>query len=200
VRALAAFAAALLVAAAAVAQTPAPTRSAVPKPKGTPKKGGVVPKPNFSGDWVLDPQASKGVSKAMKGAELHVRQTGDHIWVEPIGGVKGRLLSEEIVADGRSYEKVLGARQKGTVQAAWGKDGELWIEAAVGDPENSNGGRQRMIWRLRDGGQTWTRQTRTLQSDGTARDTFLVFRKRAPGAVPSPSPSPSAPTAPRGNR
>jgi photosystem II stability/assembly factor-like uncharacterized protein len=35
-----------------------------------------------------------------------------------------------------------------------------------------------MIWRLQDGGKTWTRQTRTIQVDG-ARDTFLVFRKRA---------------------
>jgi hypothetical protein len=193
VRTSAVFAAALLVAAAGAAQTPAPAPTAAPKPKAAktpaPKKS-AAPHPNFSGDWVLDPQASKGVSQAMRGAVIHVRQTGDHIWVEPIGG-KGRLLAEEIVADGRSYEKVLGSRQKGTVQAAWGKDGELWIEAAVGDAENPNGGRQRMIWRLRDGGQTWTRQTRTLQSDGTVRDTFLVFRRRAAGPTPSPAPSPA---------
>ena len=192
-RATSVFAAALLLAAAAAPQTPAPAPTAAPKPKAAKTPGAKkppAPHANFSGDWVLDPQASKGVSQPMKGAVIHVRQTGDHIWIEPIGG-KGRLLAEEIVADGRSYEKILGSRQKGTVQAAWGKDGELWIEAAVGDAENSNGGRQRMIWRLRDGGQTWTRQTRTLQSDGTARDTFLVFRKRTPGVTPSPAPSPA---------
>ena len=192
------LAAALLVAGAAVAQTPAPTRSAAAKPQAArtpaPKKA-EAPHPNFSGDWMLDPQASKGVSQAMEEAILRVRQTGNHIWVEPIGGKGRRLLSEEIVADGRSYEKVLGAHQKGTVQAAWGKDGELWIEAVVGTEENPGAGRQRMIWRLRDGGQTWTRQTRTLQPDGTARDTFLVFRKRpAASAVPTvvPSPRPAA--------
>ena len=193
-RGLGAFAAALLVAAAAAAQTPAPTRPAAPKPKvaktPAPKKAGSA-HVDFSGDWALDPEASKGVSQAMEDAMLRVRQTGDHIWVEPIGGKGRRLLSEEIVADGRSYEKVLGAHQKGTVQAAWGKDGELWIEAVVGTEENPSEGRQRMIWRLRDGGQTWTRQTRTLQKDGTVRDTFLVFRKRPPGSVPSPKPSPA---------
>ena len=36
-----------------------------------------------------------------------------------------------------------------------------------------------MIWKLEDGGKTWTRQTRTLQPDGS-KDTFLVFRKREP--------------------
>ncbi len=190
-RKLAGVAATLLVAACAAAQTPAPTRAAAPKPKATktpaPKKA--ASPPNFSGEWVLDPQASQGVSQAMEDAVLRVRQTGNHIWIEPIGGKGRRLLAEEIVVDGRSYEKVLGGRQRGTVQAAWGKDGELWIEAIVGTEENPSAGRQRMIWRLRDGGQTWTRQTRTLQEDGSARDTFLVFRKRPPGAVPSPSPS-----------
>src|SRR4030095_9945375 len=94
---------------------------------------------------------------------------------------------------GRRCKKGLGAGQRGTVEAAWGKDGELWCEAVVVTAEDPSEGRQRMIWRLRDGGQTWTRQTRTLQKDGTVRDTFLVFRKRPPGSVvPSPKPSPRA--------
>jgi hypothetical protein len=188
-RGLGAFAAALLVAAAAAAQTPAPTSSVTPKPKGTkapaPKKPKSAPT-DFSGDWVLDPKASSGVSKAMENAVLRVRQNGNHIWVEQVTEGARRLTSEEIVVDGRRYEKGLGAGQRGTVEAAWGKDGELWIEAVVVTAENPSEGRQRMIWRLRDGGQTWTRQTRTLQKDGGVRDTFLVFRKR-PEEKPTPT-------------
>lgn len=199
-RRLGVAAAALLLAASGAAQTPASPKTVSPKPTAarTPAKSKAAQaRPDFTGDWVLDEKASRGVPEAMEGAILRVRQTGDHIWVEPVGGKGRRLLSDEIVADGRSYEKRLGARQRGTVQAAWGKDGELWIEAVVvSEDKPEGGGRQRMIWRLRDGGQTWTRQTRTLQEDGTAHDTFLVFRKRPLGSfVPTPRPTP----APSGN-
>jgi hypothetical protein len=188
------IAATLLVAAGAAAQTPVPTRPAAPKPKITkapvPKKTGGAPL-DFSGEWVLDAQASQGVSPSMEDAVLRVRQTGNHIWVEPIGEKRRRLGADEIVVDGKRYEKHLG-RQKGTVEAAWGKDGtSLWIEAVVVTDENPREASQRMIWRLRDDGKTWTRQTRTLQNDGTARDTFLVFRKQ--GKKPEPSKTPSVP-------
>jgi len=183
-------AAALLLAAAAGAQTPAPTASTAPKPKTTKAPASKKPKSaptDFSGDWVLDPKASRGVSKAMENAVLRVRQNGNHIWVEQItGGGARRLTSEEIVVDGKRYEKGLGAGQRGTVEAAWGKEGELWIEAVVVTEANPREASQRMIWRLRDGGQTWTRQTRTLQNDGGVRDTFLVFRKK-PEEKPTPT-------------
>jgi hypothetical protein len=132
---------------------------------------------NFSGVWKLDAEASRGVTSQMTGAVLQVRQNGNRIWIEPVEP-KGRLTSEVIVVDGQRYEKALGAGQKGTVEAAWGKDGtSLWIEAVAGTESNPEAARQRMIWRLQDGGKTWTRQTRTLQPDG-AKDTFLVFRRQ----------------------
>jgi hypothetical protein len=172
-------AAALLLASAARAQTPAPSPQASPKPRRARTPGPAKAAPiNFSGVWVLDPKASRGVSKNMEDAVLQVRQNGNRIWIEPIEQKGRRLLSEEIVVDGQLYEKAVGAGQKGTVEAAWGKDGtSLWIEAVVGTDENPRAASQRMIWRLRDDGKTWTRQTRTLQADG-AKDTFLVFRKR----------------------
>ena len=114
----------------------------------------------------------------MEGAVLEVRQNGNRIWIEPIEGPGPNIAAEEIVVDGRLYEKALGAGQKGTLEAAWGKDGQsLWLQAVVRTEETPDAARQRMIWRLRDGGKTWTRQTRTLQPGG-AKDTFLVFRKR----------------------
>ena len=80
--------------------------------------------------------------------------------------------------DGKKYEKTLGAGQKGTLEAAWGNDGtSLWLQAIAGTEGDPSSAVQRMIWRLRDGGKTWTRQTMTIQPDGT-KETMLVFRKR----------------------
>ncbi len=171
----------ILAAAVLAAQSPAPTSA--PRPARTPAKTKKARPPlDFTGTWVLDPAASQGVSKQMEGAVLQVRQNGNRIWIEPIEGEGARpnIAAEEIVVDGRLYEKALGAGQKGTLEAAWGKDGtSLWLQAVVGTDETPDAARQRMIWRLRDGGKTWTRQTRTLQPGG-AKDTFLVFRKREP--------------------
>ena len=165
----------MLAAAVLVGQEP----TAAPKPVRTPAKTKKARPPlDFSGTWVLDPAASQGVAKQMEGAVLEVRQNGNRIWIEPIEGPRPNIAAEEIIVDGRLYEKALGAGQKGTLEAAWGKDGQsLWLQAVVGNDETPDAARQRMIWRLRDGGKTWTRQTRTLQPGG-AKDTFLVFRKR----------------------
>ena len=54
---------------------------------------------------MLDPAASQGVSPAMEGAVLSVRQNGNHIWIEPIERKEPALLSEEVIVDGRKYEK-----------------------------------------------------------------------------------------------
>lgn len=172
-------AAVLLAASAAAAETAAPSPSPKPPVARTPRAAKPKAAPiNFSGVWVLDPQESRGVSPSMEGAVLRVRQNGNRIWVEPIEQKEHKLNSEEIIVDGRLYEKALGGAQRGTVEAAWGKDGtSLWIEAVVGTAENPRVASQRMIWRLREGGKVWTRQTRTLQAD-EAKDTFLVFRKR----------------------
>ncbi len=178
-----------LLASAMAAQTPTASKPA-PAPKRTPgasKRS--APPLDFTGVWELDPAASKGVTKRMEGAVLQVRQNGNRIWIEALGKSRNNLTAEEIIVDGQRYEKALGNGKKGTVEAAWGKDGKsLWLQAVLSDDEGSLAATQRMIWRLRDGGKTWTRQTRTLEPDG-AKDTFLVFRKRAPG-VPTPAPRP----------
>ncbi len=172
---------ALLAAAALPAQTPAPTPTAKPKPKTarTPAVKSAKPPLDFSGIWEIDVKASHGVSPQMEGAVLSVRQNGDRIWIEPIEQKRPKLLAEEIVVDGKLYEKAVGRGQKGSLQAQWGKDDQsLWLQATSGTEENPNAGVQRMVWRLRENGNVWTRQTWTAQKDGT-KETFLVFRRRA---------------------
>ena len=156
------------------ATPPAPAKHATPKAK----RAG--PPLDFSGVWELDAKASHGVSPAMeKGAVLSVRQNGNHIWIEPIERKKLTVLSEEVIVDGRKYEKALGTVKKGTLVADWGKDGtSLWLQVEVpGEDGGPPSGSQRAIWRLRDGGTVWTRQTRTVTKDDV-KDTFLIFRKR----------------------
>jgi hypothetical protein len=174
-RAVLAAAFGALAAAILVAQTATPA----PKPARTPGKAKrSAPPLDFTGIWELDPAASRGVTKQMEDAVLQVRQNGNRIWIEAIESPSPRITAEEIVVDGQVYEKALGAGKKGTLEAAWGNDGKsLWLQAVVATDENPVAATQRMIWRLHDGGKTWTRQTRTLQPDGS-RDTFLVFRKR----------------------
>ena len=186
-RADAFVAAALLTAAGLCAQTPSAPRS----PARAPRKVKPLPPVDFTGVWVLDPKASEGVSKNMEGAVLSVRQNGNRIWIEPIESKGSRILAEEIVVDGHRYEKSMGPKQKGTLVAQWNEDKTvLSLEAVAGTDENPRAAVQRMIWRLRDGGKTWTRQTRTMQPGGT-KDTFLVFRKRpGKGAAPKPTPVP----------
>lgn len=175
-RAATAVAFALLAAAILRAQTPAPT--ARPKRARTPAPKSAKPPLDFSGVWAIDAKASRGVSPNMEGAVLSVRQNGDRIWIEPIDQKRPKLLSEEIIVDGKLYEKAIGRGQKGSLQAQWGKDDQsLWLQAIASTDENPNAAVQRMVWRIRDGGKVWTRQTWTIQKDGT-KETFLVFRKR----------------------
>ena len=179
-RALAA--AVLLAGAPLLAQTAEPTVKASPAspPARTPAAAKTVKTPlDFSGIWDIDLKASTGISKNMEKAVLSVRQNGDRIWLEPIEQPKPWLVSEQIVVDGRLYEKAMGAGRKGTVQAEWGKDKKsLWIQSTVEMEGASNVVTQRSVWRLREGGKVWTRQTWTVQKEST-RESFLVFRKRA---------------------
>lgn len=181
------FLAALLAAGALRAQTP----SAPHSPARAPRRAKIPAPPlDFTGVWVLDPKASEGVSQNMEGAVLSVRQNGNRIWIEPIESKSSKLLAEEIVVDGHVYEKSMGRKQKGTLVAQWSEDKTmLSLEAVVGTDENPRAAVQRMIWRLRDGGKTWTRQTRTVQPGGP-KETLLVFRKRpGKGAAPAPKPT-----------
>ena len=169
-----AAAAAMLTAGFVLGQTAPTTTPAMPKSRATSKK---VPL-DFSGIWVLDPEASTGVAPQMANAVLQVRQNGNRIWIEQIESPQRHILSEQIVVDGQKYEKSLGAGQKGTLEAAWGNDGaSLWLQAIAGKEGDPASAVQRMIWKLREDGKIWTRQTMTIQPGGT-KETFLVFRKR----------------------
>ncbi len=153
----------------------APTPTAVPKPP----PGIARTRLNFSGVWEIDLKASQGVSKNQEKAVIAIHQTGDRILMEPIEQQRPWLTADEIVVDGQWWEKTLGGGKKGRVQANWSKDGkELWIQTAPETEENPNAVFQRTVWKLQDGGKTWTRQTWTVQK-GETRESRLVFRKRA---------------------
>jgi hypothetical protein len=151
--------------------------AAGPKTRATPE-----PKPplDFSGTWTLDPKSSKNVSSHMQSAVLSVRQKGNRIWISSVkadAGPRSRILSEEIVADARPYEKALGPAGKGLVTAGWARDGKsLWIEVAAGPPDNPGESIQRSVWRLSEDGQVWVRESVSV-SKGHSGSARLVFRK-----------------------
>jgi hypothetical protein len=166
----------LLVAGSLFGQTTPTPKPAKPQPqsKAKPKK---VPL-DFSGVWVIDPQASTGVAPQMANAVLQVRQNGNRIWIEQIESAERQILSEQIVVDGKKYEKALGNGVKGTLEAQWGNDDDsLWLQVVAGQEGDPSAAYQRMVWKLREGGKIWTRQSKTIEPDGVW-ETFLVFRKR----------------------
>jgi len=124
------------------------------------------------------------VSSAMKGAVLSVTQKGDRIWISPVqtpGKERSPILSEEIVVDGRAYEKALGPAGKGLVTAGWATDGKaLWIEVQAGPPEEPRAAVQRSIWKLSEDRTVWVRESVSL-SKGSAKSARLVFRKKEAG-------------------
>jgi hypothetical protein len=155
---------------------PTPPPTAAP-PASTDAKRQRAPL-DFAGVWEIDLAQSKGVSKNMEKAVLSVRQNGDRIWIEPVEQTRPYLTAEEIVVDGRHYEKALGRGLKGDVQAEWGKDKKsLWIQSVTSNDENPRVAFQRSVWELKNGGRLWTRRTWTVQKD-ESRETFLVFKKR----------------------
>jgi hypothetical protein len=149
-------------------------------------KSKTAPPPiDFSGTWELDPKMSIRVSSNMQDAVLSVSQKGNRIWISPVqtaGKARPAILAEEIVADGRPYEKALGPAGKGLVTAGWARDGKsLWIEVQAGPPENPKAALQRSIWKLSGDRTVWVRVSVSL-SKGNAKSTRLVFRKKEPGA------------------
>jgi hypothetical protein len=170
---------------------------------GTKGQRKAVTKPplDFSGVWQLDPKMSLNVSSAMKDAVLAVTQRGDRIWISPVSATRGSLImAEEIVADGRPYEKTLGPGGKGTVTAGWARDRQsLWIEVRAGDPEDpKDSAIQRSVWKLSADRTVWVRESVSM-SKGTARTARLVFRRksgsqRTPAAtIPPSQPTPTRP-------
>jgi hypothetical protein len=155
---------------------------ATPDPKPASKH---APKPpiDFTGTWELDPKMSVNVSAPMQGAVLSVTQDGDRIWISPVqtpGKTRTPILAEEIVADGRAYEKALGPAGKGLVTAGWAKDGKsLWIEVEAGPPENPRAALQRSVWKVSTDRKVWVRESVSLQK-GNAKSARLVFRRKDP--------------------
>ncbi len=176
------LAAGLAVASVLRAQSAPPTpRPTLPAPP--PVRGAKATPIDFSGVWDIDVNASQGLSTSMKKAVLSVRQNGSRIWIEPVEQPRPYLSADEIVVDGKLYEKAVGRGEKGTVQAQWGKDRKsLWIQTVTKSDDGAEVAFQRTQWELKDGGKTWTRRTWTVQK-GDSRESFLVFRKR-PGASP----------------
>jgi hypothetical protein len=180
--------AALLLLGAIATAAPAPRRTPSPRFSAAPL--------DFSGFWRLDAAASKNINPMMKEATLSVTQKGNRIWISPGPDVKrGAVLSEEIVVDGRSYEKSLGPAGKGIVTADWAPDGQsLRIESRVGtegDPQTF--AVQRSIWKLSSDRNVWVRESASI-SPGHPRSARLVFRKVPP---PTPTVGPTRPPRPR---
>ena len=124
---------------------------------------------------------SLNVSSPMKGAVLSVTQKGNRIWISPVQAPdkpRKAILSEELVVDGRVYEKALGPAGKGLVTADWAKDGKsLWIEVQAGPPEDPKAALQRSVWKLSEDRKVWVRESVSL-SKGSAKSARLVFRKK----------------------
>jgi hypothetical protein len=185
VRAALAFTAAVLTAGVLRAQAAPPTpRPTLPAPPPAAKGAKKAAPLDFSGIWDIDLENSQGVSTSMKRAVLSVRQNGSRIWIEPVEQPRPYLSADEIVVDGKLYEKAIGRGEKGTVQAQWAKDRKsLWIQTVTTNGEGAEVAFQRSQWSLSDGGKVWTRRTWTVQKEQN-RESLLVFRKR-PGAAPA---------------
>lgn len=179
---------------------PAPVKT--PRASAAPARGGKTRTPtagaplDFSGTWQLDVSHSVNASSHLVGAILSVTQHGDHIWIQPIKQGKGSgVLAEEIVADGRAYEKALGPAGKGTVTAGWSDDRQsLFIEVQAGPADDANkAATQRSIWKLSADRSVWVRESVSI-SQGKAKSSRAVFRRASPESLtPTPTtvPAPS---------
>ncbi len=171
---------------AAEPDTPAKKRSSRPA-----RPGAHGSQTDFTGIWELDSKSSSLGSQKMENAVLQVTQAGDRLWIQPLGNTRARVLAEEVVVDGRTYEKALG-KERGTLTAKWGNDAKsLWLEVVAATDENPRAAVQRSVWRLSDDRQVWVRETMTVQKDGGHR-TRLVFRRQDPKKVTRATPAPPA--------
>lgn len=172
----------LLVFLLAAALPPVPSAALppeAPKPTARPMAPSRKPPLDFTGVWELDATASRGVPSNMRGAVLSVTQTGHRILIEPVGGGRAVLTADQIVADGRTYEKTVGPKAKGYVTASWSPDrASLRLEVTAGLGENPKASVQRSIWTLSKDRKVWVRQSMT-SVDGKTTATRLVFRRRA---------------------
>ena len=180
-----ALASLLLAGVAGPARAAALARKPSPRPSSPPL--------DFTGVWEIDPSMSLNVSSQMRNAILSVTQKGNRIWISPVTSGKGSMImSEEIVADGRPYEKALGPAGKGVVTATWAEDRQsLRIEVTAGAEKGSDPSAiQRSIWKLSADKNVWIRESFSI-SAGKPRSARLVFRRSA--AAPTPAPTPRRP-------
>jgi hypothetical protein len=165
-----------------------PLAAAAPARTPTPK-----PPLDFSGTWELDERASLNVSPKMKGALLVVEQHGDRIRIAPgpQGPGKLNLAADEIVLDGRSYEKNVGGA-RGITSARWSADGQALELNITAEPTEKRGRAvQTVRWTLSRDRSTWVRETHTTY-EGRQTTSRLVFRRQTkppPAKKPSPPPA-----------
>jgi len=161
---------------------PSPARTRTPAASSRPRAGAPGGLTDFSGLWELDSAASAGGAPNLEGAVLEVSQKGDRIWIQPLGRSRTSLLAEEVVVDGRAYEKGIGEKGggRGTLTAKWGTDAKsLWLEVTAGPDDDPRAAVQRSVWRLSEDRSTWVRETITM-THGAARRSRLVFRRQDP--------------------
>ncbi|MFN2386083.1 MAG: hypothetical protein ABR576_07325 [Thermoanaerobaculia bacterium] len=146
---------------------------------------------DFSGVWEIDTAASQGAPASMNGAVLSVVQSGNRITLQPVHGEHILLTADQIVADGRTYEKGVGTKMKGLVTVAWSPRGDsLRIEVTAGPTEDPKRMTQRSVWTLSRDKKVWVRQSVTTR-EGKSSLTRLVFRRRLGiPATPKVSPAP----------
>ena len=136
---------------------------------------------DFSGIWELDEKNSSLPTRHLQNSVLEVTQKGARIWIQPLGKTRNSVLAEEVVVDGRAYEKTLGNKEKGTLTARWGEDGKsVWLEVVAGTDEDPRSGVQRSVWRLSQDRSVWMRETVTMHK-GAAQSSRAVFRRQDPG-------------------
>jgi hypothetical protein len=192
---IAAWPSAVLLAALALPAGAGPPTAAPAKKKAEVRRPGAAGGPtDFSGIWELDGMSSSLPSRHLQNSILEVTQKGPRIWIQPVGKTRDRVLAEEVVVDGRAYEKSLGNQEKGTLTARWGEDGKsVWLEVVAGTDEDPRAGVQRSVWRLSQDRNVWVRETVTTRK-GTAQSSRAVFRRQKPGKrEPTPAATPQPP-------
>lgn len=189
----AALASALLLAALALPAGVGPPAAAPAKKKAQGLRPGAAGGPtDFSGIWEFD-EHSSSPSRHLKNSVLEVTQKGERIWIQPLGKTRNLVLAEEVVVDGRTYEKSLGNNQKGTLTARWGEEGRsVWLEVVAGTDEDPRAGVQRSVWRLSQDRNVWVRETATMHK-GSTQTSRAVFHRQDPGKrQPTPAATPRA--------
>lgn len=185
---------AVLLAALALPAGVDPSAAAPAKKKAEGLRRGAAGGPtDFSGIWELDEKSSSLPSRHLQNSVLEVTQKGERIWIQPLGKTRDRVLAEEVVVDGRAYEKSLGNKERGTLTARWGEEGRsVWLEVVAGTDEDPRAGVQRSVWRLSQDRNVWVRETVTMhKGSASTQRSRAVFRRQDPGKrKPTPAATP----------